>query len=46
MEVDRPGPGEELNPGAPTKPRDAASVLVLRGGGDGLEVLLVQRNPE
>ncbi len=45
MEVDRPGPGEELNPGAPTRPREAASVLVLRGGGDGLEVLLVQRNP-
>jgi 8-oxo-dGTP pyrophosphatase MutT (NUDIX family) len=46
MEVDRPGPGEELNPGAPTPPREAASVLVLRGGDDGLEVLLVQRNPE
>jgi 8-oxo-dGTP pyrophosphatase MutT (NUDIX family) len=46
MEVDRPGPGEELNPGAPTPPREAASVLVLRGAGDGLEVLLVQRNPE
>jgi 8-oxo-dGTP pyrophosphatase MutT (NUDIX family) len=45
-EVDRPGPGEELNLGAePVKPRQAATVIVLRGGGDTLEVLLVQRNP-
>jgi 8-oxo-dGTP pyrophosphatase MutT (NUDIX family) len=46
MEVDRPGPGEELNEGAATTPRVAASVMVLRGGGDALEVLLVQRNPQ
>jgi 8-oxo-dGTP pyrophosphatase MutT (NUDIX family) len=46
MEVDRPGRGEELNVGAPTRPRTAASVMVLRGGADDLEVLLVQRNPE
>lgn len=45
MEVDRPAPGEELNTGAPTRPRAAATVIVLRGGADGLEVLLVQRNP-
>jgi 8-oxo-dGTP pyrophosphatase MutT (NUDIX family) len=44
--VDRPGPGEELNPGAATAPRQAATVIVLRGGGTGLEVLLVRRNPE
>jgi 8-oxo-dGTP pyrophosphatase MutT (NUDIX family) len=44
VEVEGPAPGEELNTGpAPTTPRDAASVVVLRGGGDGLEVLLVQR---
>ena len=43
--VERPGPGEELNPGAPTVPRPAATVILLRGGGDGLEVLLVKRNP-
>jgi 8-oxo-dGTP pyrophosphatase MutT (NUDIX family) len=44
---DRPGPGEELNPEASvTQPRQAATVIVLRGGGAGLEVLLVQRNPE
>ena len=45
MEVEGPAPGEELNAGAPTEPRQAASVLVLRGGGEGLEVLLVRRNP-
>jgi len=44
-EADRPGPGEELNRGVPTQPRQAASVIVLRGGADTLEVLLVQRNP-
>jgi 8-oxo-dGTP pyrophosphatase MutT (NUDIX family) len=46
MEVDRPGPGEELNPGAATTPRQAASVIVLRGGGESLEVLLVRRTPQ
>jgi 8-oxo-dGTP pyrophosphatase MutT (NUDIX family) len=47
MEVDRPGPGEELNTsGAETKPRLAASIIVLRGGGEGLELLLVRRTPE
>jgi 8-oxo-dGTP pyrophosphatase MutT (NUDIX family) len=45
VEVDRPAPGEELNPGAPTVPRQAASVIVVRGGGDGLEVLLLRRSP-
>src|SRR4051795_1962691 len=47
MEVDRPGPGEELNTsGAATPPRLAASVIVLRGGGNALEVLLVRRTPQ
>ena len=45
MEVDRPGPGEELNPGTVTVPRVAASVIVLRDSDLGPEVLLVQRNP-
>jgi 8-oxo-dGTP pyrophosphatase MutT (NUDIX family) len=45
VEVDRPGPGEELNTGAPTEPRPAATVIVMRGGAGRLEVLLVQRNP-
>ena len=45
MEVDRPGPGEELNAGSVTVPRVAASVVVMRDSNDGPEVLLVQRNP-
>ena len=45
MEIDRPGPGEELNSGEATVPRPAATVIVLRGGADALEVLLVKRNP-
>src|SRR3954447_20728184 len=45
MEVDRPGPGEELNTGDVTVPRVAASVIVLRDADAGPEVLLVQRNP-
>jgi 8-oxo-dGTP pyrophosphatase MutT (NUDIX family) len=44
--IDRPGPGEELNRGEVTVPRAAATVIVLRGAADGLEVLLVKRNPE
>src|SRR5215207_1871101 len=46
MKVDRPGPGEELNRGTVTTPREAATVIVLRGGAQTLEVLLVKRNPE
>ena len=46
MEIDRPGPGEELNRGPETTPRPAATVIVLRGGSEELEVLLVQRNPD
>src|SRR5215213_505076 len=42
---ERPAPGEELNPGAATEPRQAATVILLRGGGERLEVLLVRRNP-
>jgi 8-oxo-dGTP pyrophosphatase MutT (NUDIX family) len=45
MEADRPAPGEVLHTGAPTVPRQAASVIVLRGRDDGLEVLLLRRNP-
>ena len=46
MEIDRPGPGEELNRGEETVPRPAATVILLRGGEHTLEVLLVRRNPD
>ena len=46
MRVDRPHPGEELNEGEVTEPRQAASIIVLRDSPDGPEVLLVQRNPK
>jgi 8-oxo-dGTP pyrophosphatase MutT (NUDIX family) len=45
MDPTRPGPGQELNAGPETVPRAAATVILLRGGADRLEVLLVQRNP-
>jgi 8-oxo-dGTP pyrophosphatase MutT (NUDIX family) len=46
MDDARPGPGEELNLEQPSTPRRAATVILVRGGADSLEVLLVQRNPE
>jgi 8-oxo-dGTP pyrophosphatase MutT (NUDIX family) len=46
MDVERPGPGEELNAGETTTPRPAATVILMRGGAERLEVLLVQRNPQ
>jgi 8-oxo-dGTP pyrophosphatase MutT (NUDIX family) len=46
MEIDRPAAGEELNTGQETVPRQAATVILLRGGADELQVLLVQRNPQ
>jgi 8-oxo-dGTP pyrophosphatase MutT (NUDIX family) len=36
-------PGAEYNPGEATTPRQAATVILLRGGASDLEVLLVQR---
>ncbi len=46
MEIDRPPPGEELNlTDEETVPRQAATVILLRGGADALEVLLVKRTP-
>jgi 8-oxo-dGTP pyrophosphatase MutT (NUDIX family) len=38
-------PGQDYNPGPPTSPRQAASVILLRGGAERLEVLLVRRTP-
>ncbi len=46
MRVDRPPPGEEINRGPVTEPRQAASLMVLRDSPQGPEVLLVERNPE
>lgn len=37
--------GEQCNSGEPAPPRVAATVLLVRGGEETLEVLLVQRNP-
>ena len=46
MSTPRPGPGEELRTdGEPTPPRQAATVILLRGAAERLEVLLVKRNP-
>ena len=46
MDDARPAPGETLTDGPPVEPRQAATVIVLRGGGAGLEVLLLRRTPE
>jgi 8-oxo-dGTP pyrophosphatase MutT (NUDIX family) len=44
--LDAVASGEELNTGEVTDPRQAATVIVLRGGDETLEVLLVRRNPQ
>ena len=44
--VPRPAPGEELNLGPQTAPRQAATVILLRGNERALEVLLVQRSQQ
>jgi 8-oxo-dGTP pyrophosphatase MutT (NUDIX family) len=47
VEIDRPAFGEELREdGEETVPRQAATVILLRGGAEALEVLLVQRTPK
>src|SRR3954466_11579396 len=47
MSQSGPEPGTILNEtGVPTEPRQAATVLVLRGGAERLEVLLAQRTPK
>jgi 8-oxo-dGTP pyrophosphatase MutT (NUDIX family) len=47
VKIDGPPPGEEINlSGEETIPRQAATVIVLRGGADELEVLLVRRTPQ
>jgi 8-oxo-dGTP pyrophosphatase MutT (NUDIX family) len=47
VEIDRPAFGEELRvDGQVTVPRQAATVILLRGGAEALEVLLVRRTPK
>jgi 8-oxo-dGTP pyrophosphatase MutT (NUDIX family) len=47
VEIDRPAFGEEINVGGEeTVPRQAATVILLRGGAEALEVLLVRRTPK
>ncbi len=45
-EIEGPEPGAALNTGPPVRPRQAASVILLRGGSERLEVLLVRRTPK
>ena len=45
MGIDAPAPDEELNTGEVTEARPAATVIPVRDGDTGLELLLVQRNP-
>ena len=45
MQADRPAPDEALNPGPAVTPRPAATVILLRGAAELLEILLVKRNP-
>ena len=42
----RDASGEEYNPGPATRARQAATVILLRGGETRLEVLLVRRTPQ
>jgi 8-oxo-dGTP pyrophosphatase MutT (NUDIX family) len=44
-EDERPAPGEEYNAGKATPPRQAATVILLRGDAQTVEVLLVKRTP-
>jgi 8-oxo-dGTP pyrophosphatase MutT (NUDIX family) len=46
VRIDRPPPGEELNMGEVTEPRQAASLILLRDSAERPEVLLVERNPK
>ncbi len=46
MHAGGPAPDEELNTGEVTEARPACTVIPVRDGQNGLELLLVQRNPE
>jgi 8-oxo-dGTP pyrophosphatase MutT (NUDIX family) len=43
---ERPEPGQVYNPGPPVHARQAATVILMRGGAETLEVLLVRRTPQ
>ena len=45
-EAESPEPGQTLNTGEVAVPRVAATVILLRGGGETLELLLVRRTPQ
>lgn len=45
-DIDRPGPGEVLNEGEVAVPRLASTVILLRGGDETLELLMVRRTPK
>jgi 8-oxo-dGTP pyrophosphatase MutT (NUDIX family) len=46
MTENQPEPGAQLHDGPASVARPAAAVMLLRGGSERLEVLLVQRNPQ
>ena len=46
MGINQPEPGAQLHQGPVSVPRLAATVMLLRGGAQRLQVLLVRRNPE
>ena len=46
MAINQPEPGAQLHQGPVSVARPAATVMLLRGGAERLEVLLVRRNPE
>jgi 8-oxo-dGTP pyrophosphatase MutT (NUDIX family) len=41
-----PEPGQAYNPGEPVHARQAATVILMRGGAETIEVLLVRRTPQ
>src|SRR6202051_3728943 len=43
---ERPEPGQAYNSGEPVHARQAATVILMRGGSETLEVLLVRRTPK
>ncbi|HYB29483.1 MAG TPA: NUDIX hydrolase [Solirubrobacteraceae bacterium] len=45
VSADPPAVGQEFHFGGRTEPRPAGTVILLRGGAEALELLLVQRNP-